>query len=190
MVLDVLRSAPVPLVALAIFSLRLFDVGFGTMRTIAIVRGRMGLAVALGFVEVSIWITALTAVVTRVTDDPVLVLAYAGGFACGNAVGIAVERRMALGTCVVRVISSGQGHGIARAIEPVGRMVTCFEGHGSEGGRSLVYAICDRRRLGELLRLARTEDPEMFYAVERYPEMSPFPPTFQPTGWRSVFKKK
>lgn len=188
--LDFLTTAPVPLVAVAIFSLRLIDVGIGTMRTISIVRGRAGLTVVLGFIEVSIWVTALTAVVARVAQDPILVIAYAGGFAAGNAVGMAVERWLAIGSCVVRVISSSQGHDVARAIQPVGRMVTRFDGHGIDGGRSLVYAICDRRRLGELLALARAADPGMFYAVERFPEMSPLPPTFQPTGWRSVLKKK
>ena len=188
--LDFLTNAPVLVAGLAIFGLRLVDVGLGTMRTISIVRGRMGLAVALGFAEVSIWITALTAVVTRVTQDPFLVIAYAGGFAFGNALGMMVERLLALGTCVVRLISSGQGHDIARAIQPVGRMVTRFDGSGYDGDRSLVYAVCDRRRLGDLLGLARAADPEMFYAVERFPETSPLPPSFQPSGWRSVLKKK
>lgn len=185
-----LEQLPLIVVAAGIFCLRLVDVSMGTMRTLSIVHGRTRLAVLLGFVEVTIWVTALTTVIARVGDDPILVLAYGGGFAAGNAAGIAIERSLAIGKCVVRIISSHKGDEIAGAIRGIGHMVTTFQGREGELERTLVYAICERRRLGELLGHARAVDADLFYAVERFPQMSPLAPTFQPTGWRSVLKKK
>jgi uncharacterized protein YebE (UPF0316 family) len=177
-------------VAVVIFLLRVCDVSLGTMRTISVVDGRTRLAVALGFFEVLIWITAVSEVVVRIQDNPFLILAFAGGFATGNAAGIALEKRLAIGLCVVRMISVDKGDEIARAIHPIGRMVTTFHGTGPDERRSLVYAICPRRDLEELLACARRVEPGLFHAVERFPQTSETTPLFAPTGWRAVMKKK
>jgi uncharacterized protein YebE (UPF0316 family) len=175
-------------VAVLIFLLRMCDVSIGTMRTISVVDGRTRLAVVLGFVEVLIWVTALSEVIARVHENYFLAFAFAGGFAAGNAVGIAAEKRLAFGSCVVRLISSGRGDAVADAVRPMGRMVTTFLSSGSD--RKLVYVICSRRDLPGLLGAARQADPDLFYAVERFPQTSDVTPLFQPTGWRAVLKKK
>jgi uncharacterized protein YebE (UPF0316 family) len=175
-------------VAALIFLLRMCDVSLGTMRTIAVVDGRTRLAVTLGFFEVLIWVTALAEVIARIHENYWLALAFAGGFAAGNAVGIAAERRLALGSCVVRLISHGRGMAVADAVRPIGRMVTTFRSEDSE--RRLVYATCKRRDLAALLAAARAADPVLFYAVERFPQTSDVTPLFQPTGWRAIMKMK
>ena len=175
-------------VAVLIFALRMCDVSLGTIRTITIVNGHTRLATALGFIEVLIWVTAVSEVVARIHEEFWLAFAFAGGFAAGNALGITVEKWMALGSCVVRLISSGQGKLVAEAVRPLGRMVTAFQSDDSR--QQLVYAICARRDLRSLLAAARAADPQLFYAVERFPQTSDAPPLFQPTGWRAVLKKK
>jgi len=175
-------------VAVLIFVLRMCDVSIGTMRTISVVDGRTRLAVLLGFVEVLIWVTALSEVIARVHENFFLAFAFAGGFAAGNAVGITAEKRLAMGSCVVRLISSRIGDALADAVRPTGRMVTTFLSSASD--RQLVYVICARRDLSRLLTAARGVDPDLFYAVERFPQTSEATPLFQPTGWRSVLKKK
>jgi len=175
-------------VAALIFVLRVCDVSLGTMRTIAVVDGRTRVAVVLGFFEVLIWVTALSEVIARIHDNYWLAFAFAGGFAMGNAVGIAAEKRLAYGSCVVRFISQAKGEAVAAAIRPIGRMVTVFRSDDSEN--RLVYAICARRALPALLSAARTADPAVFHAVERFPLTSEATPLFHPTGWRAVMKKK
>lgn len=185
-----LSELPIWGIALAIFWMRVIDVTLGTIRTIAVVHGRARLAVILGFVEISVWFVAVSEAVGRVSENPILIVAFAGGFAAGNAVGIMVERRMAVGSCVVRIISGHKVADVARAVSRIGTMVTTFAGIGETGERSLVYALCPRRSLPELLAVARTEDPTVFYAVERFAETGFLTPTVQPTGWRATFKKK
>ncbi|MGD9048067.1 MAG: DUF5698 domain-containing protein, partial [Anaerolineae bacterium] len=47
-----------------IFALRVTDVALGTVRTITIMRSRRNLAALLGFVEVTIWVVAISQVIT------------------------------------------------------------------------------------------------------------------------------
>jgi uncharacterized protein YebE (UPF0316 family) len=114
-------SIPVWMLCLVIFVLRICDVTLGTVRTVAIVKGRITAAAFLGFFEVLIWILAVSQVITRINESVFLALAFAGGFATGNAVGILVERKLAMGTSVVRIISTTHGTEIARAIREGGR---------------------------------------------------------------------
>lgn len=176
-------------VAVAIFLARTLDVAIGTIRTLAVVQGRTAAAFVLGFVEICIWFTAVSEAVVRVSEAPWLLAAFAGGFAAGNVVGIALERRLAIGDCVVRMIST-QGRAVADAVRGLSRVVTTFDGSGDAGPTTLVYALCARRDLADLLGRARAVDPAVFHAVDRFAETRPLPPVFPPTGWRAVSNKK
>ncbi len=187
--LDFLNDMPVWMMAVAIFCLRVVDVSLGTVRTISVVQGRTVLSVGLGFVEVLVWIFAVSQVIARIREHPVLMLAFAGGFAAGNAVGIALERRLALGNSVVRMISSRHAATIAAELREAGQRVTTFEGQGRDGTRTLLYIVCPRRNVPKVLAIARGIEPEIVHVVESATDTSsgPLP---HPTGWRAVWKKK
>jgi hypothetical protein len=85
--MDLLATATTWQVCIAIFLLRIVDVSIGTIRTIAVVRGRPSVAVVLGFFEVLVWLLAISQVLARVMQEPIVALSYAGGFAAGNGVG-------------------------------------------------------------------------------------------------------
>jgi uncharacterized protein YebE (UPF0316 family) len=190
--MQALNDLPVWALALLIFGCRVVDVSMGTLRTITVVQGRIRLSVVLGFFEVLVWITAVSQVITGVKDSPVLLLAYAAGFATGNAVGILLERRLALGAVVVRIISIETGNAIANALRADGWALTTFLGEGRDGPVTLIYLTCPRRELDAILVRARAVDPEVFYAVEMVREWSrdlghPLPLS---TGWRAAFQRK
>jgi uncharacterized protein YebE (UPF0316 family) len=186
-----IESIPVWLLALIIFALRIVDVSLGTVRTIAVVQGWIKLSVVLGFFEVLIWIAAISQVFARINESPVLMLAFAGGFAAGNAAGITLERVLALGSCAVRFISSnGKGGAIAAKLRAMGQRVTIFHGEGRDGPRAMVYVTCERRELPRILEAARAIDEHLFFAVDRVAQTSHPDPLPHPTGWRAVFKMK
>lgn len=190
-----IASIPVWLLCVLIFCLRICDVTLGTVRTVSIVKGYLTLAVALGFFEVMIWILAVSQVITRINESIFLALAFAGGFAAGNAVGILVERRLAMGTSVVRILSATHGGEIAEAVRADGHDVAVFRGQGADGPVSLVYAVAPRRRAPKMLQRARSIDPSLLFVAEPAHEsyhgatlqLRPVP---HATGWRAVFKKK
>jgi uncharacterized protein YebE (UPF0316 family) len=184
------ENLPVWLLAVLIFGLRIVDVSLGTVRIIAVVQGWIKASVLLGFVEVLVWLAAASQVIVRIEDSPVLLLAFAAGYAAGNGAGILIERALALGTCVVRIISCQRGEEIAAMVRAGGHRATTFQGRGRDGPRTLVYVICSRRELGRLVRKAREVDPGLFYAVERAVEASTVPALVQVNGWRWAARKK
>jgi uncharacterized protein YebE (UPF0316 family) len=190
-----IATIPVWLLCILIFVLRICDVTLGTVRTVSIVKGYLTVAVMLGFCEVMIWIVAVSQVIVRINESIFLALAFAGGFAAGNAVGILVERRLAMGTLVVRILSNTHGDEIAEAVRNDGHDVTIFSGDGAEGPVTLVYAVAPRRHAHRMLQRARSIDPSLLYVSEPAHEsfrgaslrLRPVP---HATGWRAVFKKK
>jgi hypothetical protein len=101
------------LLGIVIFLARVTDVSMGTMRTISIVQGRTRIAFLLGFIEVSMWLVIISTVIHRITQQPVLGVFYALGFSTGNVVGIILEKRLAFGHIILRIISTKSGKEIA-----------------------------------------------------------------------------
>ncbi len=191
---------------IAIFFARIADVSLGTMRTIVTVQGRSGLAFMLGFVEVSIWIVVVSAVVASVQETPVLLLFYASGFAAGNVAGIELEKKMALGFIVLRVVTRTAGESMAGRLRQMGQSVTTFVGQGLKGPVTELYIVCRRKDIKMLLPVINDEDPESFYFTEIARDVNKFtfhadqpitswrkflyPFSLIATGWRGILKKK
>ncbi len=183
-------SAPIWALALVIFLLRIIDVSLGTLRTITVVHGRVPVSVLIGFFEVLIWVFAVSQVIAHLDRSAFLLMAYAAGFASGNAVGISLERRLALGTVVVRMITGGPGQDIAARLRLLGYDVTTFSGQGGDGARTLLFTACPRRELRQVVDLAGQLDDRLFYTVDRFSQATYLGPLPHPTGWRAVLKKK
>ena len=177
--------------AALIFTLRIVDVSFGTVRTISLIHGRIVTAVILGFFEVLVWITVVAQVISGVSENPVLLVAYAAGFAAGNGVGIVIERRLAFGVQMLQMISQKHGEEIAAAIRGHGQAVTVFTGEGRDGPVRMILTTCQRRKVPALIREARGIDPDIFYVVEPVSDLRKNVRIgTRPTGWRSVGKAK
>ena len=191
--MEFITSLPVWLLAILIFCSRVMDVSLGTIRTISIVGGWVKLAVFLGFFEVLLWIVVVAQVINRMHESPWLMLAYAGGFAAGNAVGIKVEQLLAFGTVVIRMISTDEGQKIAAYLRNSGYICTTFKGEGRDGEIMLIYVSCKRKEASDILAAAQEIDPALFYVIERSSESGHRlhrRNTGMATGWRSVIKKK
>jgi hypothetical protein len=134
-------------------------------------------------------------VLPRLREEPLLALAYAGGFAAGNAAGILLERRLALGEVAVSLISPRSGDQVAEHLRRRGQRLTTFQGQGRDGPVTMIYITSSRRGLRPLLEEARVVDPHLFYlfyAVEPLREggASPTRPLHLATRWRAALGKK
>jgi uncharacterized protein YebE (UPF0316 family) len=132
-------------------------------------------------------------VIAGIRESVLLLVAYAGGFAAGNAVGIVIESRIGLGSVVARLISTSAGREIADTLRGKGYRLTTFLGEGRDGPVTLIYLTCPRRELPEVIDRARAVDPHLFWAVETLREQSRGATTDaapHSTGWRAVLKKK
>ncbi len=151
--------------ALAIFLLRVVDVSMGTVRIILMIQGRRFLSSAIGFVEVSVFITAVASVVSAPLD-PLRILAYGGGFAAGTWLGVTVDRKMALGDVIVRIISRSF-RPLVKDLTASGFGVTILEGRGGRGSEvGLVFSVCRRREMQQMMRSIRRIDADAIVTVQ------------------------
>ncbi len=174
-----------------IFCARLTDVSLGTIRTILVVRGSRVLAPILGFFEVSIWLLAISGVITHL-DRWYNVVAYAGGFATGNVVGIILEQKLAIGMQALRLISRTKSAAVAAGLRLAGFGVTEIKGHGLEGIVSISFVVVPRRDTPTVIKVARNIDPDVFVTVEdvRSANLHNYRSAVPPTGWRAILKRK
>jgi uncharacterized protein YebE (UPF0316 family) len=129
-----------------------------------VTQGRRLLATGLGFFEVLIWVMAVSKVVQNL-NRPMIAVSYAAGFACGNFVGLTIERWAAFGHQVVRVFSR-QGEELAERLRTLGFRVTLFEGRGRDGPVHMLYAETERREVPKMLSASRAVDPRCYYVVD------------------------
>ncbi len=148
-----------------IFIARIFDVSIGTIRIILVARDRRALAAMLGFVEVLIWLAAISQIVSNL-NHVVNYIAYAAGFAAGTYIGMTIERRIAIGTMLVRIITPRQSERLQRELNARGYRFTSVPAEGSKGPVTVLFTIVARSALGKLQTLLKQVEPGAFYTVE------------------------
>lgn len=180
------------LLGIIVFFARVVDVSVGTLRTISIIQGRTKIAFFLAFIETTVWLLVLSAVLPQVMHTPLLGFFYAFGFATGNVVGILVEKRLAMGYVNFRIITSRFVKEITSSFREKGYAVTTFEGEGKDGKVTEIYVATDRKNLPALIKIVKEIEPDAFYIAEQAGVVSKIRrPTMVPaTGWRAVQKKK
>lgn len=150
---------------LLIFSSRIFDVTLGTIRHVFIAKGFKRIVPFLGFFEVLIWIVVVKQVMNGANTWPCYV-AWAGGFAAGNYLGLLIEERLALGLQIIRIITNQDCRGLVEALRKANHGVTIVDGHGAKGQVKLIFTILKRDNVDEVEGLISKHNPKAFYSVE------------------------
>lgn len=151
--------------AVAIFLARIVDVSLGTFRTIMVIRGLRALATVIGFVEVLIWIVAISSVITNL-DAWYLIVAYAGGYAAGNYIGMMLESQVAIGSELVRAISLRSDGHLAESLRSSGWDAVALPGSGPDRQAvEIVLIVEPRRRIRQLLAAIKEIDPDAVYTT-------------------------
>jgi uncharacterized protein YebE (UPF0316 family) len=151
--------------ALLIFGLRVIDVSMGTVRMILIMRGMRKWAALIGFVEVSIWVMAISRVIGNI-DSGLSVIAYGGGFATGTLLGMWIENKLALGHVDIRIISMAKGQEIAQQVRQAGYGATLVQAEGQSGPVFVTSVVTHRRQTGDVIRLVNKVDATAFVTIE------------------------
>ncbi len=153
------------IILLAVFCARIIDVSIGTMRIIFLTRGFKTLSALIGFFESLIWIIAISQVMNNVNSWAAY-LAFSGGFACGNVVGIWLEEKIALGTLVIRIITQRDAGALLEAMRAAAYNVTNIDAEGEHGQVMVLFTIVRRKQLSEVTALIRQHNPQAIYTVE------------------------
>ncbi len=149
---------------LLIFTARVADVTFGTLRIIFISRGMKLLAPFVAFFEILIWLIAIGQIFQDI-GSIVNILAYSAGFAVGNFVGILVEERMAIGINLIRVITQYDATDLISALKSNGYGVTAVDGAGKHGSVKLIFLVVKRKDIGTVIGMVQHFNPNAFYTI-------------------------
>jgi len=151
--------------ALIIFSLRLADQSLGTMRTLLVSKNKPIYAALIGLVESAIWIVAISQVIKDI-DDPVLIGAYAAGFAAGTILGTYIERIVGVGNIVVRVFTTINSPSVAETLRDNGHGVTVIDGEGKDGPVKIYLCVIPRRKLKSVLQMIEEINPNAYITTD------------------------
>jgi uncharacterized protein YebE (UPF0316 family) len=151
--------------ALLIFCLRMIGVAMGTVRMILIGRCQRIIAPLLGFVESTIWVFAISQVITNL-DNIYNILGFSGGFAAGTLVGMLIENKLALGFVGINVVSMNHGSEIVEKLRQADYGVTELYGSGQSGAVIMINTIVSRKDIKAVFKLVNRIDPQCFIAVD------------------------
>jgi uncharacterized protein YebE (UPF0316 family) len=150
---------------LLIFLARMADVTLGTLRNVFISKGLRKVVPFIGFFEVLIWLISIRQVMQHL-DNPVCYIGFAGGFAMGTYVGLLIERQLALGMQVIRIILPGESLPLTDALRSAGFGITIMDGTGSKGPVKIIFTILKRKDIPLAQELIQRHFPQAFYSIE------------------------
>ena len=154
--------------SLLIFALRMVDVSIASVRIVTLMRGRIGIAAILGFFESAAWVAA-AALVFGNLDNPVRVVAFAAGFGFGTLLGGVIERWLAMGTSLIRVVTTAEPETqprVAMALREAGFKVTVLNAEGRDGDVRVTLMVLPRRSVKTALGIIAEVNSEAFTTVE------------------------
>lgn len=152
---------------LLIFLARVIDVSLGTIRIIFISKGFKLLSLIIGFFEVLIWLTAINQIWSNLANFW-LYIAYAGGFAVGNYVGIWLDEKISLGHAMVRIIIRKNSRKLISELKKNNYQITvlCGQSGCEETGVKVIFSVIKRKDLKKIFEIIRKVNPKAFYTVE------------------------
>jgi uncharacterized protein YebE (UPF0316 family) len=148
-----------------IFTARICDVTLDTLRIIYVSRGMKFAAPMIGFFEVLIWLMAISQIFQNLSN-PVCYIAYAGGFAMGNFIGIILEEKMAIGTVVIRIITQKESMQLIEVLKTNRYGVTHVDAQGVMGPVKIIFTIVKRKDIDRVLEIVRACNPLAFFTIE------------------------
>jgi uncharacterized protein YebE (UPF0316 family) len=151
--------------ALFVFSLRIVDITFYTLRIVMVMLGRKRLAWVFGFVQALVYVGAIWTVLSNL-DNELKMLGYATGYATGLVVGMIVEDRLAIGYTHLRIVSQSRGIETADGLRQAGFGATEVAAHGINGAVSIIHCSVLRKNLQAVLALIDQFDPDAFITAE------------------------
>lgn len=152
-------------VPLLIVIARILDVSVGTIRIIMIGKGYRKIAPVLGFVEIFIWILAVSQIMQNL-NNIFYYIAYALGYALGTYIGMGIENKLSLGNVVIRVITNKEADELVNALREANYNLTTVDAQGKFGNVKIIFMVSQRHLLDQTIELIERYNPNAFYSIE------------------------
>ena len=154
------------LLPLLIFFARIIDVSLGTLRIVMIAKGQKRIAPFLGFFEVLIWLIAIGRIMQNL-DNWICYIAYAGGYATGNYVGMLIEEKLAVGIVKLQIITGCESGQLINTLKLAGYGITHHNAVGGASGNmvSVIDSVVMRNDINKIVAIIKEYDPNAFYSI-------------------------
>lgn len=148
-----------------IFLARISDQTIGTIRLIFLGKGYKHLAPFLGFFEVIIWLITVGQIMQHL-DNVLCYIAYGGGFAMGNFIGMTIEERLSIGNVMIRIIPKNNSQELVKKLRENNYGVTAVQAEGSQGRVDIIFTIIKRKDIDHAASIINELHPNAFYTIE------------------------
>ena len=148
-----------------IFCSRIFDQSVGTLRMIFVAKGYKSLAPLFAFFESLIWLVVIGEIFKHL-DNPLCYVAYAGGYAMGNYVGMLLDERLSLGNVIIRVILNVETQDLIDQLKAANYGLTLLDAEGGKGKVKVVFSIVKRAEVKDFVGIINKFSPQSFYTIE------------------------
>lgn len=153
------------LTCLLIFSLKFINISTGTLRIMMLVRGNRLMAGALAFVESLVWVYAAGQVLTDL-NNPYKIMAFTTGFAIGTMFGSTLERWLALGKTLLRIVAPIDSPQVVDVLRKQGFYATAINAEGRDGTVRIAFSVIPRKQMRAVERLVAETNPQAFVTFE------------------------
>ncbi|HNX08402.1 MAG TPA: DUF2179 domain-containing protein [Bacteroidales bacterium] len=150
---------------LLIFCARIFDQSVGTLRMIFVAKGFKKWAPVFAFFEALIWLLAIGEIMKHL-DNPLCYIAYAGGYAMGNYVGMLLDEKMSIGNVIIRVMLKSEAADLIIRLRELNYGITVMHAEGATGKVKVLLSIIKRKDLVEFINVLNQYNPQTFYTIE------------------------
>jgi uncharacterized protein YebE (UPF0316 family) len=150
---------------LLIFAARILDVSLGTVRIVFVSRGLKYLAPLVGFFEVIIWLLAIRVIIQNL-NNVACYIAYGAGFAMGTFIGLQIEKKIAIGNSLIRVITQKDATELIQHLREKNYGLTSIDAQGVKGKVHVIYIIIRRHDIENVAGIIREFNPQAFYTIE------------------------
>ena len=151
--------------AFGIFVLRVLNISIDTLRFMLTMRGKRGISWILGFIESVLFVVVIGSVINDL-NNILNIIGYSAGFATGTVVGMAIEKRLAIGYVHLNIISRQKGANLADTLRNANYAVTEIPALGKDGAVSLLDCSIRRKDMKDIEQLILEADPDAFITVE------------------------
>jgi uncharacterized protein YebE (UPF0316 family) len=148
-----------------IFLSRIIDQSIGTLRLIFSSKGMKQLSPFFAFFESFIWLIAISQIMKHL-DNIACFVAFAGGYAAGNYIGIWLEEKISIGNVVIRLIPKKDTTPLIKHLRELNYGVTVVDVDGSLGPTKMLFTTVRRKDAKKVIEIINEFNPTAFYTID------------------------
>ena len=144
------------LACLAVCAAKIVEISVQSVKTVCMVKGERKLAAFLGFLECLVWGFVISAVISSLSRNVLLLLAYSIGYSSGLVLGSVIESKLALGTSSIQIMVDKENmEKVEKYLKENNHGFTILSGRGSKDEMFVVIMILPRKTVREIMKKIR-----------------------------------